>query len=82
MTLLEAELADIEMGGIDLAPSAREVVLEHANDEEWTWIAERLNAAMSKSSGWEREALARFLAAGQKRHGRTGKAATPKRKKT
>src|SRR5437588_2319736 len=40
--LLEAELADIEMGGIDLAPSAREAVLEHANDEEWAWIEERL----------------------------------------
>src|SRR5215213_1155623 len=41
-TLLEAELADIEMGGIDLAPSAREAVLEHANDAEWGWIGGRL----------------------------------------
>jgi uncharacterized Zn finger protein len=81
-TLLEAELADIEMGGIDLAPSAREAVLEHANDEEWAWIEEHLSASMSKSSGWGREALARFLVAGQKRHGRAGKAATPKRKRT
>lgn len=30
--LLAAELTDIEMGGIDLAPSAREAVLENAND--------------------------------------------------
>ena len=81
-TLLEAELADIEMGGIDLAPSAREAVLEHANDEEWAWIEERLKTSISKSRDWQREALARFLAAGQKRHGRVGKAATPKRKKT
>jgi len=81
-TLLRAELTDIEMGGIDLAPSAREAVLENANDEEWAWIEERLNAAMSKSSGWEREALARFLTAGQKRHGRVAKAAPPKRRKT
>jgi uncharacterized Zn finger protein len=80
-TLLQAELTDIEMGGIDLAPSAREAVLENANDDEWVWIEERLNAAMSKSRGWEQEALARFLAAGQKRHGRAGKAATPKLKK-
>jgi hypothetical protein len=72
-TLLEAELADIEMGGIDLAPSARGTILEHANDEEWSWIEGRLNAAMSKSGGWEREALARFLAAGQKRHGQAAK---------
>ncbi|HEY0171298.1 MAG TPA: SWIM zinc finger family protein [Pyrinomonadaceae bacterium] len=79
-TLLEAELADIEMGGIDLAPSAREVVLEHANDAQWAWIEERLNAAMSKSHGWEREELARFLAAGQKRHGQAGKAAAKRKK--
>lgn len=31
--LPEAELVDIEMGGIDLAPSAREAVLEHTDDE-------------------------------------------------
>jgi uncharacterized Zn finger protein len=79
-TLLEAELVDIKGGGIDLAPSAREAVLEHANDEEWVWIEERLNAAMSKSCGWEREALARFLAAGQKRHGHAGKAAAKRKK--
>ena len=79
--LLAAELTDIEMGGIDLAPSAREAVLENADEEEWAWIEERLNVAMSNSGGWEREALARFLAAGQKRHGRTAKA-PPKRKKT
>jgi uncharacterized Zn finger protein len=79
-TLLEAELTDIEMGGIDLAPSARAAVLEHANDEEWSWIEERLNAAISKSRDWGREALMTFLAAGQKRHGRADKAAAPNRK--
>lgn len=71
-TLLKAELTDIEMGGIDLAPSAREAILENVNDEEWAWIEERISAAVSKSRGWEREALSRFLAAGQKRHGRAG----------
>jgi uncharacterized Zn finger protein len=78
--LLEAELADIEMGGIDLAPSAREAVLEHANNEEWAWIEERLNGAISKSHGWERETLARFLATGQRRHGQAGKAAAKRKK--
>jgi uncharacterized Zn finger protein len=78
--LLEAELVDIEMGGIDLAPSARAAVLEHANEEEWAWIEERLGTAMSKGGDRERKALARFLAAGQKRCAVT--AATPNRKKT
>jgi len=78
--LLEAELTDIEMGGIDLAPSAREAVLEHANDEEWVWIEERLGTAMSKSGNWERKALARFLAAGQKRRGRVGEGKTSRKR--
>jgi uncharacterized Zn finger protein len=78
--LLRAELTDIEMGGIDLAPSAREVVLENANDDEWKWIEERLSAAISKSRGWEREALTRFLATGQKRHRRTGVSKTVRKK--
>jgi hypothetical protein len=76
--LLQAELTDIEMGGIDLAPSAREAVLENANDEEWEWIEERLNSAISKSRDWGQEALTRFLVAGQKRHGRAGKIARKK----
>jgi uncharacterized Zn finger protein len=76
--LLQAELTDIEMGGIDLAPSAREAVLENANDEEWEWIEESLNSAISKSHDWGQEALTRFLAAGQKRHGRAGKIARKK----
>ena len=68
--LFEAELTDIEMGGIDLAPSARKAVLEQASDEEWAWIEKRLETAISKSDDWAREALARFLAEGQKRRGR------------
>ena len=77
--LLEAELADIEMGGIDLAPSARKAVLEHANDEEWARIEKRLRTVISKSHDWGQEALARFLAAGQKRRGRAGEAAAKRR---
>jgi len=33
-TMLEAQLSDIDLGGIDLAPSAEEAVLKFANDEE------------------------------------------------
>jgi uncharacterized Zn finger protein len=64
--LLEAELADIEVGGIDLAPSAREAVLEQASDEEWAWIEKRVRDAISKSDDWGREELTRFLAEMQK----------------
>ncbi|MFL6209654.1 MAG: SWIM zinc finger domain-containing protein [Pyrinomonadaceae bacterium] len=78
--LLAAELTDIEMGGIDLAPSARAAVLEQANDGEWGWIEERLSAAISKSRDWGREALTRFLAAGQKRRGRAGEGKIARKK--
>lgn len=70
--LLKAELTDVEIGGIDLAPSAREAVLEQASDEEWAWIEKRIRDAISKSGDWAREELARFLAERQKRRGRAG----------
>jgi len=73
--LLEAELADIELGGIDLAPSARDAVLEHATDEEWEWIEKRVRAEIAKSHDWAREVLVRFLAEGQERHGQENAAA-------
>jgi len=79
-TLLKAELTDIEMGGIDLAPSARAAVLEHATDEEWTWIEQTLKIAISNNHDWGRESLTRFLAAGHKRRGRAGEAAAKKMK--
>jgi uncharacterized Zn finger protein len=72
--LLAAELTDIEMGGIDLAPSAREAVLEHATEEEWEWIAVRIRTEILKSRDWAQSALVRFLAEGLERCGRDGDA--------
>jgi uncharacterized Zn finger protein len=69
-TLLNAELADIEMGGIDLAAAAREVILEYASDEEWARIEERMRTEISRSRDWGREALVRLLAERRKRRGR------------
>jgi uncharacterized Zn finger protein len=68
--LLEAELTDIELGGIDLAPSAREAILEHVTDAEWAWIEKRVRAEIAKSRDWGREVLVEFLAEGQERRGR------------
>jgi uncharacterized Zn finger protein len=68
--LLEAELTDIEIGGIDLAPSAREAVLEHATEADWEWIETRLRAAIPQSSDWVRSALVGLLVEGRERHGR------------
>ena len=77
--LLEADLTDVEIGGVDLAPSARDAVLENATDEEWEWIEKRIRAAISKGGDWAREELERFLAARQKRRGGEGKATARKR---
>jgi uncharacterized Zn finger protein len=73
--LLAAELADIKMGGIDLAPSAREAILEHARDEEWAWIEKRVSAEIKQSDGWAREALVKLLAGRRQRRGQTAEAA-------
>lgn len=73
--LLYAELTDIEMGGIDLAPSAREAILEYAGDEEWARVEERVRAEVSRSYDWAREALVGLLAERQKRRGRAKDAA-------
>lgn len=68
--LLQAEFADIEIGGIDLAPSAREAVLEHANAAEWQWLEERIRTEIHKSRDWARSALVELLAEGLERCGR------------
>lgn len=68
-TLLRAELADIELGGIDLAPSAKEAILKCANSGEWRWIEERLSKAFSADSSWAHETIQKFLARGRKKHG-------------
>jgi uncharacterized Zn finger protein len=63
--LLEAKIKDVEMGGIDLAYSADELVLGHATDEEWPWIEARVRQVIASCqddySRWRRDALVRFL---------------------
>lgn len=73
-TLLEAELKDIELGGIDLAPNAGKAVLKLANDEEWEWIEERLRTEAAQSRDWRRESLVGFLTEGLDRRKLTDEA--------
>jgi uncharacterized Zn finger protein len=60
-SLLEAEMADIELGGIDLAPSVRGAILELATDEEWAWIERHLHDKLAKSQDWVRKELGSIL---------------------
>jgi hypothetical protein len=69
--LLQVELTDIALGGIDLAPSAWDALLEHAADTDWSWIEQQVRAEIQKSRGWAREALVTLL---RERKERTGRA--------
>jgi uncharacterized Zn finger protein len=69
--LLEAELTDIALGGVDLAPSAWNALLEHATDTDWSWIEQRVRTEIQKSRDWAREILVTLLS---ERKERTGQA--------
>jgi uncharacterized Zn finger protein len=64
--LLEAKLKDVEMGGMDLAYPAGDVVIDHATDAEWAWIEARVRQVIAgrqdSFSQWRRETLVGFLA--------------------
>jgi uncharacterized Zn finger protein len=66
--LLRAELADIVLGGIDLAPSAKEAILKCADQEEWQWIEERLSRIFSADSSWAQDTVREFIAKGRRKH--------------
>lgn len=72
--LLEAEFKDIQMGGIDLAYPAREILIEHATDDEWQHIEARVRAMLpsleSHYSSWGRESLVTLLAVRLEQSGR------------
>lgn len=63
--LLEAEIKDVKMGGVDLAYPANEVLVYHATQAEWTWIEARLRQVIdsldNRHSNWGRETLVNFL---------------------
>lgn len=63
--LLDAEFMDIQMGGIDLAYPAGDILVEHATNEEWHGIEKRVREKITSmadwTSRWRREALVNFL---------------------
>jgi len=68
-TLLDAVLKDLELGGIDYAYPARDVLLESATDAEWEWVEDRVRGEIQRSSRWTRDTLVRLLADRQKQQG-------------
>lgn len=68
--LLEAELADIALGGVDFAPGAFEVLMAQATEEEWLFLEERVRKLIPESQGWRRERLVEILVGWRESHGR------------
>ncbi|MGB9663056.1 MAG: SWIM zinc finger family protein [Moorellaceae bacterium] len=69
-TLLEAELTDVRLGGIEFASGAFDVLLEHATVEEWPILEERIREALRGSADWGREMLVGMLVSWREKHGR------------
>ena len=72
--LLEAEFKDIEIGGIDLAYPAWDILIEQATDEEWhkieAQVRNRINSMIDSYSSWGRESLVSLLVQRLERTGR------------
>ncbi|GAB4332680.1 MAG: hypothetical protein OHK0047_20840 [Leptolyngbyaceae cyanobacterium] len=75
MALFEAELKDLELGGIDFAAGASEALLEWATNEDWEWLEPQIRAAIAKHDRWAKEQLVNLLAQRQQQSGR-GQAAS------
>jgi uncharacterized Zn finger protein len=74
--LLAALFRDHEMGGVDFASSADEMILDQATDEEWRRVEEWVRAKVAESRDWERASLVEFLAVGLIRRKRQNEADT------
>jgi uncharacterized Zn finger protein len=71
-TLLDAFAKDIEIGGIDFASDAPDIIIKQAGDEEWQWIEARVRTLAADSRDWGREQFVRFLTKGLDKRGRKG----------
>ncbi len=69
-TLMEAELADIKLGGIDFAPGAFDIILEQATEEEWLLLEERVRELIPENGDWGRQRLVNILAVWRENYGR------------
>lgn len=72
-TLLKAELKDVELGGIDLVPSASDALVRHATMEEWAVLEQQIRAEISQADDWGRESLENLLDKRGKKYKKTGK---------
>jgi uncharacterized Zn finger protein len=74
--LLDAYFKDLELGGVDFASSAEDIILKQATDDEWQWLEESVRVRAARSREWEQASLIGFLADGLKRRKRQDEATT------
>ncbi len=64
-TLLDAELKDIELGGVDFVADSWDRVLEFVQADEWDWIIDTIQqkvaACPNDGNSWKRERLVGLL---------------------
>jgi len=70
VAILGATLADIELGGIEYAYGAWGVILEHADEEDWTVLQASIRERIPSKNAWKQSVLVRMLADWEERYGR------------
>ncbi len=69
-TMIDAELADVEMGGIDYAGDAMGVIFEYADERDWELLRSSIYERILDKDNWERERLVEILVAWEEKRGR------------
>lgn len=69
-TLMEAELADIAMGGVEFSGDAFDVIFTHCTRDDWPLLEKRVMGVIPESRGWSREQLVEILIWGMEMTGR------------
>lgn len=65
----DAELQELELGGIDFASGASEALLDWATDEDWEWLEPKIREAIAQRDRWAKERLVNLLAQRQQQSG-------------
>jgi uncharacterized Zn finger protein len=73
-TLLDAFAKEVEIGGIDFAYGASDIIIKQAGDEEWLWVEARVRTLANGSRDWGLEQFIGFLAKGMGQRGRKSEA--------
>jgi hypothetical protein len=64
----------MEIGGMDFASSAAEIIIKQADKPEWAWVEERVRSRITSTRDWAHEQYVKFLTDGLRRRGKASKA--------